>query len=150
MSKKDRQLAILKIINEQEIDTQDELTAKLNELNFNTTQATVSRDINELNLIKVEGLTKKYRYQRVVTLETPVPDKIIRLFKDIVVSIHIVNNLIVIKTISGNASSAGMVIDKMNMSKILGTVAGDDTLLIITSNNGDAMIVYKRFKELLV
>ena len=149
MSKKDRQNAIINLINECEIDTQEELTAKLNELGFNTTQATVSRDINELNLIKVNGTAKKFKYQKASIFETPVSDKIIYLFKEIVSSIELANNLIVIITLSGNASSAGMVVDKMNISKILGTIAGDDTLLIITHNNFDAEIVYKRFKEIL-
>ena len=149
MLKKDRHAKILEIIRLNEIDTQGELTQKLNEIGVEVTQATISRDIQELHLIKIAGKVKKYKYAFIDKRENFIPDKIVNLFKEILVSITCVNNLIVIKTLSGNASAAGMVVDRMNFSEILGCVAGDDTLLIITKSNSDAEMVIKEFKELM-
>ena len=149
MLKKDRHAKILEIIRQNEIDTQGELTQKLNEIGVEVTQATISRDIQELHLIKIAGKVKKYKYAFIDKRENFIPDKIVNLFKEILVSITCVNNLIVIKTLSWNAGAAGMVVDRMNFSEILGCVAGDDTLLIITKSNSDAEMVIKEFKELM-
>ena len=149
MNKKERQSKILEIISEYEIDTQEELTEYLNKNNIQVTQATVSRDINELNLIKVAGKFKKNKYAQVDVKNLSLSQKIVSLFKEIVVSITCVNNLIVVKTLSGNASAAGMVVDKMAMPQVLGSIAGDDTLLIVTKSNLDAEIMLKRLKEMM-
>ena len=147
MSKKERLLAINNLINEFEIDTQEELTEKLNSLGFNVSQATVSRDINELNLIKVEGVNKKFKYKAVYD-NLNLSKKIVDLFKQITLSIACANNLIVIKTLAGNASSAGMAFDEMQFPQVLGTVAGDDTLLVIAKTNSDAEIIMKKLRML--
>lgn len=149
MNKKERQAKILAIISEYEIDTQEELTEYLNKNNIKVTQATVSRDINELNLIKVAGKVKKNKYAQVDVKNLSLSQKIVSLFREIVVSITCVNNLIVVKTLSGNASAAGMVVDKMAMPQVLGSIAGDDTLLIVTKSNLDAEIMLKRLKEMM-
>lgn len=148
MSKKDRLQAILDIISKYEIDTQELLTSKLNSQGFNVSQATVSRDINELNIIKVNGISKKFKLAQVKTQLNPVPDKIISLFKQVTLSITEANNLIVIKTLSGNASTAAMVIDELRIPQIIGTIAGDDTLLVIAKNSSDAEIILKNFRTL--
>ena len=149
MTKKDRQKVVLDLINEFEIDTQEELTAKLNERSIEVTQATISRDINELNLIKIAGKAKKYKYAQIDIKNAALSEKIVSLFREIVVSITCVNNLIVVKTLSGNAQAAGMVIDKMNIPQVLGSIAGDDTLLIVTKSNTDADIMIKKLKEMM-
>lgn len=149
MTKKDRQKVVLDLINEFEIDTQEELTAKLNECGIEVTQATISRDINELNLIKIAGKAKKYKYAQIDIKNAALSEKIVSLFREIVVSITCVNNLIVVKTLSGNAQAAGMVIDKMNIPQVLGSIAGDDTLLIVTKSNTDADIMIKKLKEMM-
>ena len=149
MTKKDRQKVVLDLINEFEIDTQEELTAKLNERGIEVTQATISRDINELNLIKIAGKAKKYKYAQIDIKNAALSEKIVSLFREIVVSITCVNNLIVVKTLSGNAQAAGMVIDKMNIPQVLGSIAGDDTLLIVTKSNTDAYIMIKKLKEMM-
>ena len=149
MTKKDRQKVVLDLINEFEIDTQEELTAKLNERGIEVTQATISRDINELNLIKIAGKAKKYEYAQIDIKNAALSEKIVSLFREIVVSITCVNNLIVVKTLSGNAQAAGMVIDKMNIPQVLGSIAGDDTLLIVTKSNTDADIMIKKLKEMM-
>ena len=148
MTKKQRLTSILNIITEQEISTQEELTEALNNLGYNVSQATVSRDINQLNLIKIEGVNKKTRYHKPVMDKSNMSEKIINLFKEVTLSINSANNLVIIKTLSGNGASVGMTIDGMNFPEILGTVAGDDTLLIITKTNKDADSVVESLRSL--
>lgn len=143
-----RRNVIIEIINNFEISTQDELTEKLIERGYNVSQATVSRDIKELKLVKVESASKKNKYTQICFELNKLTPQQINLFKQITVSIEMANNLIVLKTISGNASSAGMAIDEMKFPQVLGTVAGDDTLLIITKSSIDAEIVVKGLKAL--
>ncbi len=143
MTKKERLNAICTIIRENEISTQEELTEKLIGMGFNVSQATVSRDINELDLIKVEGVDRKSVYRKADKINADIPQKIKDLFKQITVSIVAANNRIVVKTLNGNGSSAGMAIDQMHIPQILGTIAGDDTLLIVAKTNSDAEIIVK-------
>ena len=148
MSKKERLRLILSLIEEQEIDNQKELTDALLNAGLNVSQATVSRDINELNLVKVAGAKRKTRYAQGNIGDDKFSGKFAELFKQVSVSIASANNLIVIKTLSGNAGSAGMAIDAMQAPEILGTVAGDDTLLIITKSNKDAELLLKRLRNI--
>ncbi len=148
MIKKSRRDAIIDLINNNDISTQDELTEKLISLGFEVSQATISRDIKELNLIKVEGTNKKYKYAKIDIKTHEISPQLINLFKQITTSIECANNLIVVKTISGNASAAGMAIDQMKFSQVIGTVAGDDTLLIVTKTSSDAEIVLKVLRTL--
>jgi transcriptional regulator of arginine metabolism len=148
MSKKNRLEKIKELISEYEISTQEELTDLLNKDGFNVSQATVSRDINQLNLVKGEGVSRKSKYILGATSASFVPDKIIDLFKQVTSSIAHVNNLIVIKTLNGNANTAGMAIDKMNFPEVLGTIAGDDTLLMVTKSEADAKFIVKSLRML--
>lgn len=133
MQRNKRQQAILEIIARKEIDTQEELCAELNRLNFNVTQATISRDVNDLRLCKVAGSIKKYRYACLdVDGEA---GKMKNLFRECVTGIDFANNLIVIKTMRGNANTAGAFVDSLGISEIIGSVAGDDTLLIVVDSN---------------
>ena len=127
--------------------TQEELTECLNKKGYNVSQATISRDIKELNLIKAEGKNVKSKYIKFSAGENVSP-KIIDLFKHVTVSISSVNNLIVIKTLSGNAGTAGMAIDGMHFPQVVGSIAGDDTLLVITKNESDAQIIVKSLRML--
>ena len=148
MTKKERLNAILNIIKDQEISTQEELTDALNSAGYNVSQATVSRDINELNLIKSDGLNKKTRYVKPSMDKSRISEKMINLFKEVTISINSANNLVIVKTLEGSAQSVGMTIDGMNLPEILGTVAGDDTLLIITKTNKDADTVLESLRSL--
>ena len=147
MTKKERLNVILDVIKEYEVATQEELTEILNKKGLDVSQATISRDIKELNLIKAEGKTIKSKYVKVDTIESVSP-KIVELFKHVTVSIANVNNLIVIKTLSGNAGTAGMAIDGMHFPQVVGSIAGDDTLLVITKNEADAQIIVKSLRML--
>ena len=148
MKKKDRFKAILDLISENDISTQEELTLKLNERGFNVSQATVSRDINELDIIKIESGDKKSAYRQAKVADAEMPFRIKELFKNVVVSIVAANNLIVVKTLNGNANTAGMAVDQMDISQIIGTVAGDDTLLVVTRSNADAEITLKILRSI--
>lgn len=148
MSKKQRLIDIENLITKYEISTQEELTAKLNELGYIVSQATLSRDINDLNLIKVEGVSKKFKYAKSESATSKISPQFINLFKQVVLSMDYANNLIVIKTLAGNANAAGMAIDEMHIPEILGTVAGDDTLLVIAKTNADAEMIIKSLKVL--
>ena len=147
MTKKERLNLILSVIEENEIGTQEELTECLNKKGYNVSQATISRDIKELNLIKAEGKNVKSKYIKFSAGEKVSP-KIIELFKHVTISIASVNNLIVIKTLSGNAGTAGMAIDGMRFPQVVGSIAGDDTLLVITKNESDAQIIVKSLRML--
>ena len=147
MTKKERLALIVKLIEENEIATQEELTESLNKRGYNVSQATISRDIKELNLIKTEGKNVKSKYVKFSAGENVSP-KIIELFKHVTLSIANVNNLIVIKTLSGNAGTAGMAIDGMCFPQVVGSLAGDDTLLVITKNDADAQIIVKSLRML--
>ena len=149
MTKNSRRQVIIELIKTFDISTQEELTEKLTERGFSVSQATISRDIKELNLIKVEGENKKSKYAIVEDFNKKLSPQLISLFKQITLSIESANNLIVLKTISGNASAAGMAIDEIKLPQVLGTVAGDDTLLIVTKTNQDANIVAGKLQDLL-
>ena len=148
MTKSERLNLIKQIITDFEISTQDELTEKLVEFGYKASQATVSRDIKDLNLIKVNGKTKKSIYVLPKIESTTISPKIIELFRQVTLSIETANNLIVIKTLAGNAGTAGMAIDHMGIENILGTIAGDDTLLIVTKTEKDAKIIEKGLKKI--
>lgn len=142
MARSLRHIKILELINSYNIETQDELALKLVSMGFKVTQATVSRDIKELGLIKVMSDDKRYKYASVETNDCNVSGKLYNLFKESVVSIKSSLNTIVIRTMAGSANTAAAFVDKLNMDSILGTVAGDDTILIIVNEleNVDPLI----------
>ena len=146
MYRNDRQNAIIEIINRSEIETQAELCEELNKLNFNVTQATVSRDIKELKLYKVAGTVKKYKYASLDYDKQQLSPRILNLFRECVRGIECANNLIVVKTISGNGSTAGLFIDSLQIKEILGSVAGDDTVLVVVDSNENAPAVVEKLK----
>lgn len=147
MQRNARQAMILEIISKQDIETQDELCLELLKRNFNVTQATVSRDIKDLKLYKVAGTTKKYKYAYIEGDGDAVNNKMRNLFRECVQSINWANNIIVIKTMRGNGSTAGAFIDMLQYKEIIGTVAGDDTVLIVVDSNENTPDVVLRLKD---
>ena len=123
------------------------MCAELNKLNFNVTQATISRDIKDLKLYKVAGTTKKYKYAYIEGEGDVVTNKMRNLFRECVQSINYANNIIVVKTMRGNGSTAGAFIDSIQFSEIIGSVAGDDTVLIVVDNNENTVVLADRLKE---
>lgn len=144
MLRSSRHAKILEIISTKEIETQEELCAELNARNLVVTQATISRDIRDLHLFKVAGIEKKYRYAYINDGESEISPKMKNLFRECVISVKAAKNLVVVKTLAGNGANAGAVVDKLNYGEIVGSVAGDDTLLIVCdSEENAAMIVEK-------
>lgn len=144
-----RHAKILEIISHKEIETQEELCEELNRMNHSVTQATISRDIRDLHLFKVAGIEKKYRYAYINDGESEISPKLRSLFRDCVISVQAAQNLVVVKTLSGNGANAGAVVDKLEHEEIIGSVAGDDTLLIVCADNTAAETVVKKIEEFI-
>lgn len=145
-----RQAKILEIIGRSEIETQEELCAELNKLNFNVTQATVSRDIKDLRLYKVAGSVKKYKYACLDGEKAELSPRMLNLFRECVLSINYANNLIVIKAMRGNGQGGGSFVDSLQIDEIIGSVAGDDTVLVIVDSNEHTPMVADKLKEYLL
>lgn len=128
-AKDKRQNAVLDVIKKFNIGTQEDLTDKLIEAGYKATQATVSRDIKDLGLIKISVDGKTYRYSAPQTKSAP-EEKIKKLFKEAVLSVTPSLNLVVIKTLAGSANTAAYFVDTLINPYVLGTIAGDDTIII--------------------
>ncbi len=144
-----RHTKILEIIEEMEIETQEELCEQLAAHNFSVTQATVSRDIKELHLFKVKGINKRFRYASMTEQESGLSDRMRSLFQACVIGIRAVGNLIVIKTLNGNGSNAGVVIDRLEYREVVGCISGDDTVLVICENNEETKVVTERLNAII-
>lgn len=140
---------ILEIIDSRDIETQEELAEELKRRNVKVTQATVSRDIKELRLLKVLAEGGKYKYATVERAEKGMSDRFIRILSEAVLSIEAAGNLIVIKTISASASAASEAIDSMKWPEVLGTIAGDNTMLIIARSESAVESLLQRFDALI-
>ena len=147
--KNERHSAILELISERRISTQDELAAALKESGFPVTQATISRDIKELMLIKVASAGGGYKYAAADSSPKHAMDRHMRIFSDTVLSINNAGNLIVLKTISASAQAAAETLDNLNWPEIVGTIAGDNTVLAIVKNIEDVSDVMKRLSALI-
>ena len=140
---------ILEIIETMDIETQEELAEELKRRGVRVTQATVSRDIKELRLLKVLSENGGYKYATVERAETGMNDRFARILAESIVNIESVNNLVVINTLSASANAAGEAIDSMKWSEVLGTIAGDNTLLIIARSNEAVDTLVDRLRALL-
>lgn len=150
MARSVRQSKILELISTREIETQDELVECLRAANFDITQATISRDIKELGLIKIlSAETGKYKYSLVDSGEQAVSNKYISIFKEAVISIKTAQNLVVLKTIRAMANSICGLIDKLNLDSVLGAVAGDDTVMVILPTSEQAQKVATTIEALI-
>ncbi len=150
MTKARRLLIIKEIVREKSIETQEELVNELMKAGFDVTQATVSRDIKELGLIKIPSENGTSRY---ATPNEPVvrrsDERLKRLFKTSVINFDYSENLIVIKTMPGEAMGVASAIDNAHWPEIIGTIGGDDNILIIVKPKKATVTVVNRFNELL-
>ena len=145
-----RQGEIIKIIQSMDIETQDQLLEELRRRGFSTTQATISRDIKELRIVKELTSFGTYRYAVSTSdVATTFSARLNTIFRESVISFDYAQNLIVIRTLPGLASAAGSAIDAMNMGAVVGTLAGDDTLLVIMRDNNSAAVLCGEIKGLL-
>jgi len=150
MSRVNRQLKINDIISKHDIDTQEELVEYLKREGFNVTQATISRDIKEMGIIKTlaaDGRHYKYAVQR--SKESSASDKFLNMFKNTVLSIKNAGILVILKTEVGSAGPAAELIDKRNFDEVLGVIAGDNTIFVATDSPEHAELVKERLEGLL-
>lgn len=137
--KSGRQKAIIEIINNYEIDTQDELVKKLKEKGFDVTQATISRDIKQLQLIKVPASGGKQKYA-LSGVDYQTSNKYMRVLADGIISVESAGNILVIKTGSGLAMAVAAAVDSLKIDGILGSIAGDDTIMCVVK---DTELIYQ-------
>lgn len=149
MSKIQRHIKIRELITENDIETQDELVDQLKMLGYNVTQATVSRDIKELHLVKVPSVNGKYKYSLPADQRFNPLDKLKRLIMDAFVKIDHASHFIILKTLPGNAHAIGVLIDNLDWDEIMGTISGDDTILIVCRNKKQSENVTNRFLRML-
>lgn len=149
MSKVKRHIKIRELITENDIETQEELVECLEEEGFHVTQATISRDIKELHLVKVPSTSGKYKYSLPADQRFNPLAKLKRLIMDAFVKIDHTHLFIVLKTLPGNAHAIGALIDNLDWKEIMGTICGDDTCLIICRTEEEATEVKERFLKML-
>ena len=134
--KEQRQKAILNLIQNEDLEVQEELLDRLHPLGFSCTQATISRDIKELHLVKERTASGTYKY--VVSIHrgrTDLANRLQTIFREGVISYDLAQNLIVLKTMPGLASAAASALDGMDIPHMVGSIAGDDTVVLIMRTN---------------
>ena len=149
MNKGQRLIKIREVITNYDVETQDELVEHLRNAGFNVTQATISRDIKELHLVKVPLNNGRYKYSLPADQRFNPMQKLKRALTDAFVSIDTAGHLIVLKTLPGNAHAIGALIDILDWEEIIGSLCGDDTCLIICKNQDETETVSQRFLDLL-
>ena len=147
--KRNRQEKMMELISRYEIDTQDELIARLRENGYDVTKATVSRDIRELKIAKITTGKGTYRYVLPKQMETGSGMKFNSSLIDSIVTVDHAANIVVLKTYPGLANAVAVGIDSMNMQQILGCVAGDDTIMVVSRDEECAKIIADRFHTLM-
>ena len=140
---------IKELIQQYDIDTQEELASRLNEAGFKVTQATVSRDIRALKMMKVTGKDGKSRYVILQELPTELGEKYTRVLHDSLLTIDQGQNILVIRTVPGMAMGVAAALDALNWEEILGSIAGDDTVMCVARTLEEASSVAERLKSIL-
>ena len=142
-----RQELILKLIKENQIETQEELAVFIKQAGIETTQATISRDLRELEIEKIteNGISK---YAVVTKVSSGSASTLARFLTDAVRSVDFAGNMVVLKAFAGMGNAVGAAVDAMDWEDVVGTIAGDDTLLVITKSEAKAIEVAQRIKEL--
>ena len=141
---------ILELINQYEIDTQEELAARLNDAGFKVTQATVSRDIKELKLFKVPAENGGQKYALFRPEENDgLNAKYVRVLRDGYVSMAMAQNILVIKTVPGMAMAVAAALDKFQFPEIVGCIAGDDVIMCAIHNVDETLLVMEKLRKLI-
>ncbi len=146
-----RQSKILELVEKEQIDTQEDLSRRLRDYGFSTTQATISRDIKELRLVKVMTPDGTYKYASAASEnEAGMIGRIRNIFKECVVSINSAQNIVVIKTLPGLGSAAGYAVDALHQPEMIGSIAGDDTVFVVMSTTEKAEEFREQSRSLLI
>ena len=144
-----RQAEIIELINKYDIDTQEELTNRLQEAGFKVTQATISRDIRELKLTKVAGDNGRQKYVTMKNTESDLYDKYVQVLQTGFLSMDKAQNILVIKTVSGMAMAVAAALDELHINGIVGSIAGDDTVMCAIRDNEEIMKVMEQIKKMI-
>lgn len=147
--KTNRQSKIIEIIQKNEVETQDELSALLEKDGFRVTQATVSRDIRELKLTKIPTAGGRQKYAVITDAPENLSKKYERVLREGFLSMDMARNILVIKTVSGMASAVCAAIDAMKMREIVGSIAGDDTIMCAIRTVDDTYAVMKKIRRIV-
>lgn len=146
--KVERHSKIVELIGKYEIETQEELAERLNQAGYRVTQATVSRDIRELKLSKVQSESGKQHYV-VFQNNSSFSDKYIRILRDGYMSMDMAQNILVIKTVSGMAMAVAAALDAIHFHEIVGCIAGDDTIMCAVRSVDDTILVMDKIRKLV-
>ncbi|WP_425448587.1 arginine repressor [Dethiothermospora halolimnae] len=149
MKKYTRQAKVLELIEKNEIETQEELLEYLKNSGIDVTQATVSRDIRELRLVKVLSKNGRYKYAAMGQNQEGTTDRLLKIFKNSIISMETAGHLLVIKTLPGAAQISGSAIDALDMEQIVGTIAGDDTVFVAVRNKDAIKEIINTFNNIL-
>lgn len=137
-----RQEKIIDLIKNNEIETQKELLERLRKCGFNGTQAMISRDMRQLNIMKTVSRSGRYRYVQKIVTDPTLEEKFATILRETVKEIRLAMNIVVIRAYTGMASAAAVAIDSMEMPEVVGSIAGDDTLILITESVENATVLY--------
>lgn len=147
--KYNRHIQILKLISENDIETQEELLFELKKLGNKVTQATISRDIKELGLTKIVTHDGRYKYSQYDNPNFNPSSRFLKIFKESTLSLNHAMNMVVVKTYPGTASAAAAAIDSFKIESMLGSLAGDDTIFILAKSEEDAIAIIDILKNYL-
>lgn len=148
--KVNRHAKIVELVSKYKIETQEELAEKLKEEGFQITQATISRDIRDLQLTKVPAEDGGQKYVVLKATERVLRDKYIRILKDGFVTMSNAQNLVVIKTEVGMAMAVATAIDELKWSEVVGCIAGDDTIMCAVHDADEALIVMEKIRKIVL
>ena len=144
-----RQNKVLELISKYEIETQEKLCQLLKNSGYNVTQATVSREIKELQLVKTLSPSGKYKYSVSTSNEGPINDRFVKIFKETIINVASSGNIVLVKTLSGCGPAAGEAIDSLNIPYLIGSVAGDNTVLLVADDPGHVPEIVEKFENIL-
>lgn len=147
--KKNRHGKVIEIIEKYEVETQEELASHLKEAGYQVTQATVSRDIRELKLTKVPTGKGRQKYVVLKQEDTHLGDKYIRVLQDGFISMDMAQNLLVIRTVAGMAMAVAAAIDALKFKEVVGTIAGDDTIMVANRTVEDTQSLMEKIEDLI-
>lgn len=144
-----RQAKILELIQRNDVETQEELSAYLVREGFQVTQATVSRDIRELKLTKIAMDNGKQKYAVITDADSGMMEKYARVLREGFISMDLAKNIVVIKTVSGMAGAVCAAIDAMKFQELVGSIAGDDTIICIIRDDEEAVKIMKKLRKIV-
>ncbi|WP_195987693.1 arginine repressor [Clostridium sp. D53t1_180928_C8] len=147
--KSKRHSKILEIINDNDIETQEELAEALKYAGYDVTQATVSRDIKLLKLVKIQGESGKYKYISATKEERDINDKLYSILKNAAIDVEQVDKFVVIKTLTGAASAAAEAIDTLYTNDVAGTIAGDNTIFVLVRTDEKAIELISKVRKMI-